>query len=55
MASGCVRGGLDWILGKNFFTERVVGHRTGLPRAVVESPFLEGFKKPVDMALWDIS
>jgi len=24
MASSCIRGGLDWILGKIFFTERVV-------------------------------
>jgi len=46
MASSCVRGGSDWILGKSFFTGRVARHWTRLPRAVVQSPSLEGFKKP---------
>jgi len=36
---------------KNFFTKRVVKHWNRLPREVVVSPFLEVFKKHVDMAL----
>jgi len=39
---------------KNFFTERVVRNWTRLPRAVVGSPSLEGFKKRVDVALRDM-
>jgi len=39
---------------KNFFPERVVRPWTRLPRAVVESPSLEGFKTPVDVALQDM-
>ena len=38
---------------KNFFTERVVRHWTRLPRGVVKSPSLEGFKNHVDVALED--
>jgi len=39
---------------KNFITERVVSGWNRLPRAAVESPSLEGFKKLVDMALQDM-
>jgi len=39
---------------KNFFTERVVRHWNRLPRAVVESPSPEVFKKHVDMAFQDM-
>jgi len=39
---------------KNFFTERVVKNWHGLPRAVVESPSLEGFRRCIDAALRDV-
>ena len=39
---------------KNFLTERVVRPWPRLPRAVGESPSLEGFKHRVDMALGDV-
>jgi len=39
---------------KNFFTKRAVRPWTRLPRAVGESPSLEGFKTCVDVALGDM-
>ena len=39
---------------KNFFTEKVIKHWNTVPREVVESPFLEVFKRHVDMALRDM-
>jgi len=41
-------------IGKNFFTAGVVRLWTRLPRAVGESPSLEGFKNRVDVALGDM-
>jgi len=41
-------------IGKNLFPERVVRPWTRLPRAVVESPSLEGFKNHVDVAPGDM-
>ena len=41
-------------IGNNFFTGRAVRRWTRLPRTVVESPSLEGFKNRVDVALGDM-
>jgi len=39
---------------KNFFTKKVIKHRNRLSRDVVESPSLEVFIKPVDIALQEM-
>jgi len=53
---GLVFPTLNPYLGRflNFFSERVAMHWNKVPRGVVESPFLEAFKKRGDVALRNI-
>lgn len=41
-------------MGKSFFILRVTKHWNRLPREVVESPSLEGFKRHLDLVLDDV-
>ena len=45
------RGGLGWILGGSFSTQRVVTHWHRLPREVVDAPSLQASKARLDVAL----
>lgn len=54
MASNCARRSLSWILGKNFYTERVYKLWHRLPREEIESTSLEVCKRHVGMSLRDM-
>jgi len=54
MASSCVRGGLDWVLGQISSLKERSGIGPGCPGQWGESPSLEGFKTRVDVALQDM-
>lgn len=41
-------------VGKNLFTEGMVGHGNRLPREVLELPSPEVFMRRLDVVLWDV-
>lgn len=53
MALSCARRGSGWILRKISY-QKVWSYRNRLPKEVIESLFLQGFKKKVDVALRDM-
>ena len=44
-------GGLGWILGGSFSTQRVETHWNRLPEEAVDAPSMEAFKARLDVAL----
>jgi len=59
MASGCVKGGLDWILGKISLLAERSGSGIGCPgrwgpSSITKPASLEVFKKHVRIALQDM-
>ena len=50
-ASSCVRGHLNWLIRKKFFTKRLIKRLNRLPRELVQSPSLQVFESLVDVML----
>lgn len=55
VTSSCFKEALDCVLMKNLLTKRAIKHWNRIPREVVESPYLEVFKRHVDLMLRNIS